>query len=795
MTLHDSFPSSSRNITSSPLLTSPLKPGKAGPVRNRLMDNAFLESLDFTLTNKLLNSPENRKKRQQEELERQKKLREQEKQRELQNQQQQHHVQSESEDTDIDNNTISSFLFDEYSSDEETIPKKIPISKLYKKELKKAVKKDIMIASSISSNTIPSEPLPTPIHSDSLSDSQYHSFRAEPTSNNPFTNMAHPSPTLPSRALPLKQLHTDHSEFLRQEGDKPHLHSTTPTDSENSEHSESFTASNDTFSSPSSIESSTFSPSFPSTSLVFSTAPTSVTSSFITSTATSSTATISMRTEDSPSPDPSLYINSSLYFDVSSELSPSDSVTLSYLVQSAIANTRGSKVLSDNELRDAQTELRLLKSRQRDIRQKITMEKKIQESAQRLADSGIGKWKSLDALKIPRMVESKRSRPLSKHALDEVSLATHHLNLLEKELETNISRVAVLETTIEKHTAAILALTHPGSGTEFAWSVPSHLNNAKDKDIESVSQSLSFTEDSPLHNVEEETPSINGNSIGTGTPMVTEESNVGPVLGSDGRAEKDLSEMKNGIQSLLEMIHSSAPDLIKNEDHEQRDETESKDLKDLHHVIHSLLQKYDENKVNEKKIISLEEKQALLNIPKHSNSGSNTIPQIPTSPVAPSTPSTITPNSESVTPTEESHKIHHIQTADTTPEADRTITSLNQQIHSLQSQLDFLKLQNSSLQSSVTIAAQRRAASVLLLRHQFSKAVQGMNTHQPKIASNWQELNQSKFNQSVKEVIVPSHLGFENANDQDERKGLIEQHFNSMEQKNDSMQIKPHVGL
>lgn len=446
------------------------------------------------------------------------------------------------------------------------------------------------------------------------------------------------------------------------------LHSEPLTESEQSEHSEPFSSNMlDSFSSSSSsIESNSYSPPFSSSAFALSSAPTSVTSSidnsfnnFMVPTFSTATLTPDSLTASTFAPNNQGLQNLAVKFDISPDFLSSDPVTISYLVQSAIASTHGSKILSDKGLRDARAELRLLKSRQSDIEHKILMEKKIKDTAHKFATSGIGKWSQWEDVggrKRESLNESPKSaRPLSKHALDEVSLSTHNLNMLEHEFKTNRERITLLETTIQGHTAAILALTHPGSGTEFSWRYPTN-NVGNDKaDIKLLTEK--DINDSKIDGINESRENIDMDAKDN------------PVRG--GKTEERMLAILNGIYSQVPDIKPSA-----------------------------------ENHVDEDLIDSLES--AVTKILTRAHEGDQRSREIPSQKNENNTKNAIESN------------------------VDESVTKLNDKVKSLQVQLEALKVENSTLKASVLTASQRQASSVILLRHQFKRAMSDLKSDDKK---------------------------------------------------------------
>lgn len=224
---------------------------------------------------------------------------------------------------------------------------------------------------------------------------------------------------------------------------------------------------------------------------------------------------------------PDTALDQASFFNLSPLLNPRDPVSLSLLVQTAIAATKGARVLSDTELHDLRRELRILASRRTDLAHKLALERKIRDAASQLSKyhspapskkhmrrrssasnatssaapsvaspvppgstpptpssldddaddtvpttttsnrSSLSNFRSLLSSSHPAASDKKPSpKRLSKHALDEVAVATHKILGLEQELAAVAARAAEIERVLGAHATAVLALTHPGAGTD-----------------------------------------------------------------------------------------------------------------------------------------------------------------------------------------------------------------------------------------------------------------------------------------------------------------------------------------
>lgn len=164
------------------------------------------------------------------------------------------------------------------------------------------------------------------------------------------------------------------------------------------------------------------------------------------------------------------------FFKISPDLNIADPVTLNFLIQTAITDTKDARILSDSELQEEKLNLQFLRSRKADISHKISLEIKIRDAALHLSKIPLPQTQQehlQSSSKTPDQVESpgrkhlfSSKRRLSKHALEEASHSSQKIESLEKELNEISSNIFEIETTINKHSTAILALTHPGAGTE-----------------------------------------------------------------------------------------------------------------------------------------------------------------------------------------------------------------------------------------------------------------------------------------------------------------------------------------
>lgn len=443
----------------SSLLRTPLKPGKAGPVRERLMDTSFLASLSFTLTNKMLSNPDDEqhngfnKKKETDHIE-------ETDDDEYPESPDSEHCSSITKDkqqiysqtgksriiTDVpfwNSKPLSPPQYDKYQSEES--------STIKKNSLKCHLLDDLDISDNLKHES--SEHKPYLIKSYLLDEDLIVSYDKNGTSSSMFrSKSSNSNPSQHPNFSPSK-IENDIEKFDKPstnsnvQGRVSHHSSRSSFDSETTADSGRFSSNvAESFSSPSSIDSNPridsflskpFSetiphslslnpPLFSSTKSLFNkdedsyetyahSQKTSITSDIeefeipeshmltnnrqfdiIPTDNISSADDIFTDFDFPPESNPLSNLPLSTEFKASSKLKTFDLITVSYLVQSAIHSAREYKIFSDIELQQKQSEIAILKSRLQDLKMKITMETKIKESAKRLANCEIGQWRSWD---------------------------------------------------------------------------------------------------------------------------------------------------------------------------------------------------------------------------------------------------------------------------------------------------------------------------------------------------------------------------------------------------------------
>jgi hypothetical protein len=156
------------------------------------------------------------------------------------------------------------------------------------------------------------------------------------------------------------------------------------------------------------------------------------------------------------------------YFDISPLLNVSDPVNLHFLVQTSIADSKGFKILSYQELEEAKKEAILLNSRVSDLTIKLNMEYKLRDAASSLSKL----HSSNSATSSPTQQRksflfsssaSKEKKRLSRHAEEELEVSNKKIHTIQEDIAKLAQRLAEVEARIYRHNIGILALTHHGS--------------------------------------------------------------------------------------------------------------------------------------------------------------------------------------------------------------------------------------------------------------------------------------------------------------------------------------------
>lgn len=156
------------------------------------------------------------------------------------------------------------------------------------------------------------------------------------------------------------------------------------------------------------------------------------------------------------------------YFDISPLLNIRDPINLHFLVQTSIADSKGFKILSYQELEEAKKEAILLKSRVSDLTVKLNMEYKLRDAASSLSklhSSGSAAPSQTQQRKsfLFSSSSAKEKKRLSKHAEDELEVSNKRIHTIQEDLSRLSQRLSEVEARIYKHNVGILALTHHGS--------------------------------------------------------------------------------------------------------------------------------------------------------------------------------------------------------------------------------------------------------------------------------------------------------------------------------------------
>lgn len=184
-------------------------------------------------------------------------------------------------------------------------------------------------------------------------------------------------------------------------------------------------------------------------------------------------------------------ISNQSFFDLSPMLNVQDPVSLHFLVQNAIGESKGFKILSYQELDDAKKEFTMLYSRVTDVSHKLTMEKKLKDAASSLSklhmDQGSsntsqsqkhGSTSSNGSAGRRSFLFGSQKKRLSRHAEEEAEIANRKIQTLEEEYNKLNDRFHTVHTKILKHNIGILALTHQGSQSSSSRTYEGHLGDA-----------------------------------------------------------------------------------------------------------------------------------------------------------------------------------------------------------------------------------------------------------------------------------------------------------------------------
>lgn len=147
----------------------------------------------------------------------------------------------------------------------------------------------------------------------------------------------------------------------------------------------------------------------------------------------------------------------STHYAVSPAVDQSDMTLLHYLIQSAIADSKGFKVLSDQEVQTKKRDLERAKERLKEVAMRVEREKKMEQAAGSLAKYHLS---PTDPTKEPATPVNKR---LSLQALSELQTSQARLSGLQRELENTQGVVHSLELELRNHMVAVLGLSHVGS--------------------------------------------------------------------------------------------------------------------------------------------------------------------------------------------------------------------------------------------------------------------------------------------------------------------------------------------
>lgn len=165
------------------------------------------------------------------------------------------------------------------------------------------------------------------------------------------------------------------------------------------------------------------------------------------------------------------------YYQISGFLDTRDMVSLNFLIQSSIADSKGFHILSDEELQNKKRELEMNKSRVIDLEYKLSLERKMKDAAMSLSKYHLsGNGESTLSGNVPGSPPSTKpsifssKKRLSKQAMDEAEVSARRIMDIQTELDEISSKVHKDELELLQHSIGILSLTHPGSNSMISKS-------------------------------------------------------------------------------------------------------------------------------------------------------------------------------------------------------------------------------------------------------------------------------------------------------------------------------------
>lgn len=152
-------------------------------------------------------------------------------------------------------------------------------------------------------------------------------------------------------------------------------------------------------------------------------------------------------------------------YQISPSLNTNDMVALNFLVQTSIAGSEGFRVLSEMELQALKSEQQILASRRGELEHKLSLETKMKDAATSISKYHLNQQEYTSPTQAAKKSIFSSKKRLSKQALGEAELSNQRISTYSLELSGVLERIRECQIIELQHSVAVLALTHPGSGS------------------------------------------------------------------------------------------------------------------------------------------------------------------------------------------------------------------------------------------------------------------------------------------------------------------------------------------
>lgn len=152
-------------------------------------------------------------------------------------------------------------------------------------------------------------------------------------------------------------------------------------------------------------------------------------------------------------------------YQIPPSLNTNDPLALNFLVQSSIAGSVGFRVLSEMELQALKSEQQVLASRRGDLEHRLSLETRMKDAATSLSKFHLNQQEFTSPTQAAKKSIFSSKKRLSKQALEEAELSNQRISLFSSELSGVLERMRECQITELQHSVAVLALTHPWSGS------------------------------------------------------------------------------------------------------------------------------------------------------------------------------------------------------------------------------------------------------------------------------------------------------------------------------------------